>query len=171
MAQIGIYPGTFDPIHEGHIAFALGAIKTCYLDSVALAPEKHPRGKPLASDVSLRNSAVHSAVQNIDELTVIYLATSPYRPQETIQELTSVYPHDSLSLLIGSDVCLTLDLWEGLPLLVGSFELIIGVRDGHAEADLQKYLAWLSQARQLPIRATFIATDKSALSSTRLRKK
>jgi cytidyltransferase-like protein len=46
MKHIGIYPGSFDPVHEGHFAFAKAALETGRLDTVIFLPEMKPRGKP-----------------------------------------------------------------------------------------------------------------------------
>jgi nicotinate-nucleotide adenylyltransferase len=45
--NIGIYAGTFDPVHDGHIAFAKAAISKANLDKVVIVAEKEPyRKKP-----------------------------------------------------------------------------------------------------------------------------
>ena len=45
MARIGIYAGTFDPVHAGHVAFALQSLEAAKLDRVYFLPERRPRGK------------------------------------------------------------------------------------------------------------------------------
>ena len=62
--KIGIYAGTFDPIHLGHINFAISAVRTTDLDKVVIVAEKNPyRKKPFASwDNLLDSTAAFTAV-------------------------------------------------------------------------------------------------------------
>ncbi|HVI69805.1 MAG TPA: adenylyltransferase/cytidyltransferase family protein, partial [Magnetospirillaceae bacterium] len=45
MKRVGVFSGTFDPVHRGHLAFALSAQKRAQLDTVVFLPEHSPRGK------------------------------------------------------------------------------------------------------------------------------
>jgi cytidyltransferase-like protein len=44
-SRIGIYSGTFDPVHAGHMAFALQAMQEAKLDRLYFLPERRPRYK------------------------------------------------------------------------------------------------------------------------------
>ena len=43
--SVGIYSGTFDPVHTGHVAFALEAAQVANLQKVVFLPEETPREK------------------------------------------------------------------------------------------------------------------------------
>jgi nicotinate-nucleotide adenylyltransferase len=45
MKKIGIFAGTFDPIHEGHVAFAQAVLADLSLDKIYFLPERQPRRK------------------------------------------------------------------------------------------------------------------------------
>jgi nicotinate-nucleotide adenylyltransferase len=42
MARIGVYSGTFDPAHSGHLAFATAAVDECGLDLLYMLVEENP---------------------------------------------------------------------------------------------------------------------------------
>ena len=54
--KVGVYFGTFDPIHEGHIAVARNAMETAGLDEVLIAPNLNSLEKPHATDARHRLS-------------------------------------------------------------------------------------------------------------------
>jgi nicotinate-nucleotide adenylyltransferase len=52
--KVGVYFGTFDPIHEGHVRVAKSALKNFELDEVLMVPNIHSIEKPLAADPNHR---------------------------------------------------------------------------------------------------------------------
>lgn len=136
MAQrIGIYSGTFDPIHEGHIAFALAAQQTCTLDEVIVIPEPEPRGKTEISALSHRIAMATQAANSHSGLRALTLRSSRFTIDDTLPELRSLFPGAELSLLIGSDIARHLHTWRGLDRLVG-VQFIVGLRQHDTEKSL-----------------------------------
>ena len=132
--RIGIYSGTFDPIHNGHIAFALSALDVCQLDEVVFTPEANPRGKELVTNITHRTAMATHATKPHTRLRVARLSSSRFTITETLPELQRLFPNADISLLIGSDVARTLPYrWEGLERLAG-MQFVIGLRhDDDAE--------------------------------------
>ena len=62
--RVGIYPGAFDPVHKGHIAFALAAITAHQLDKVFFLPEPSPRHKQGVKALDHRVEMVRLATAN-----------------------------------------------------------------------------------------------------------
>ncbi len=73
MKKVGILAGTFDPIHIGHIAFALRAIEKAQLDKVILLPEREPRRKRNVTDFNHRLSMLKLSVKSFELLEVLEL--------------------------------------------------------------------------------------------------
>ncbi|HEU5121705.1 MAG TPA: adenylyltransferase/cytidyltransferase family protein, partial [Candidatus Saccharimonadales bacterium] len=69
MRRIGIYSGTFDPVHYGHIAFAASAIRACNLDEVVFLPEPQPRYKAGVTDIAHRLALLTMATAAQSNLT------------------------------------------------------------------------------------------------------
>ena len=117
--NIGIYGGTFDPPHIGHIAAAKAAMSALCLDKLLLIPDRIPPHKPLPPGsptaeqrlemVTLASAALGKQAEVSDmELRrsgVSYTA-------DTLAELHALYPQDTLYLLMGSDMFLSLQSWH-----------------------------------------------------------
>ena len=61
--KIGIFPGTFDPIHNGHLAFAGKAVEEAGLDKVVIVAEKNPYRKKPHAQWDHRQSMIEHATQ------------------------------------------------------------------------------------------------------------
>jgi nicotinate-nucleotide adenylyltransferase len=128
--RIGIYPGTFDPIHQGHIAFALQAIEICKLDQVVFLPEIRPRGKENITDVNTRLNHLEQATKGQPSLITFLAMSSPFTVERTLPELRNAFPDSKMTLLIGSDVFSHISEWHNVSLLLRSVNIVVGLRHG-----------------------------------------
>ena len=133
--RIGIYSGTFDPIHEGHIAFALAAKQACDLDEVIVIPEPEPRDKAQVSALSHRIAMATRATDAHSGLRALTLDSSRFTVDDTMPELRSLFPGAELSLLMGSDIARHLHAWQGIDKLAG-VRFIVGLRQHDTEKAL-----------------------------------
>jgi nicotinate-nucleotide adenylyltransferase len=133
--RIGIYSGTFDPIHEGHIAFALAAQQACSLDEVVFVPEPQPRGKTGVTDLVHRTAMIQRAIGTHPKLRAVTLRSSRFTLNNTLPELQHIFADAELSLLMGSDIARNLHLWQGLEKL-SDVQLIIGLRQHDTKEEL-----------------------------------
>ncbi|HSW91922.1 MAG TPA: adenylyltransferase/cytidyltransferase family protein [Candidatus Saccharimonadales bacterium] len=169
--RIGIYTGTFDPIHEGHLAFSREAVRSCSLDRVIIIPEASPREKPNATDINTRLSLIQQATIAHDHIETMSLETPRFTVKDALPEMEQRFTNADLTLLIGSDIVRTLLYrWEGLPELFARTSLAIGMRDGETLEDMQFIIAELENQYALSIHATYIQTEYSAVSSSIIRK-
>jgi nicotinate-nucleotide adenylyltransferase len=167
MTRIGIFSGTFDPVHRGHIAFALAALKQRNLDRVVLLPERSPRGKLGVSDFMHRLHMLRLAVRPHRKLSVLVLDDVQFTVKHTLAQLEAKYPRAEFVLLLGSDVVRTFGFrWPGLEALLQSVELAISTRAGESEGVLQEFLDELA----LPYRAHFVNGPHAHLRATDVRK-
>lgn len=115
--KIGIFGGTFNPPHNGHIHIAEGFLKRLGLDFVLMVPVSTPPHK--SSDGMApgedRLAMCRLACLGRPELKVsdieINRAGKSYTC-DTIKQLRAVYPDDRLHLLMGADMFLTLESWK-----------------------------------------------------------
>ena len=126
--RIGIYPGTFDPIHEGHIAFALRAMELCRLDCVVFLPETNPRGKQNVTAITLRSKALLDVCKKHLVLDVFIPTSSPFSVALTLPELNQQFPDSFLTLLLGSDVFSHLKEWPDVSTLLPTVDIVVGLR-------------------------------------------
>jgi nicotinate-nucleotide adenylyltransferase len=167
--NIGIFPGTFDPIHSGHLSFALEAVRAHNLDMVYLLPEGFPRGKPNASVFSERLTQIEAAIQQYTHLSVL---VSPFPRSSTIETLpwlTTQFPTSSLTLLIGSDVAAHLSSWNNLPELTQTVSFIVGMRSGDSQSELALILQQAQERHCTRIDHTFLTAAHADLSSSKIR--
>ena len=118
MAKIGIYGGTFNPPHLGHVLAAKAAKEALGLDKVLLVPDAQPPHKALpegSPSPEQRVEMARLAAEGEPWLEVSALELS--RPgksytSDTLRALSGKYPGDTLYLLMGTDMFLSLHTWH-----------------------------------------------------------
>jgi nicotinate-nucleotide adenylyltransferase len=115
--RLGIYGGTFDPVHHGHLLLARDALEQLRLDAILFVPcGQSPLKirKPRASD-SRRLAMLRLALKNNPRfwLTRCELdRPAPSYAYDTAMEIREAFPHAALFWLIGADQLATLDQWH-----------------------------------------------------------
>jgi nicotinate-nucleotide adenylyltransferase len=166
--RIGIYSGTFDPVHNGHIGFALRALDAANLDEVVMIPEKMPRGKESVTDLSHRFELLVRATEPYEGLSVRLLSPEQFCVRGTMPELRAMYDDANLYMLLGSDVVKTFpERWANLDDLFSQMGLVIGLRRGDTRKELKKLLKSLDVT--VPPRYVFVDSPLNAANSTRVR--
>lgn len=162
MKNIGIFSGSFDPVHKGHISFAKAAAKQCNLETVVFMPEATPRNKPHATVLSERLTELEFALADTP-FTVLDAKSDQFTVDETLTELEALYPDTHFTFLVGSDVALNLPNWRNIERLVKRFDFAIGMRAGDNK---KAVIVALSKA---DARYTLIETPFAHVSSRQLR--
>lgn len=125
--RVGIYAGTFDPVHAGHIAFALQALAAAGLDKVYFMPERRPRHKA-PEHFGHRVAMLHRAVRPHSRLDVLELPDQYFTVKRTLPALRQRFHGCDLVLLLGSDVVLLLPQWPFVEQLVKHAAFCVGLR-------------------------------------------
>lgn len=119
--KIGIYGGTFNPIHRGHMAAARQAAEALKLDKLLLIPTRVPPHKALTEDVAgpeHRLEMTRFAVQALNLDGVAEASDLELRREgksytlDTLREIRALYPKGGLFLLLGTDMFLTFHQWR-----------------------------------------------------------
>lgn len=169
--HIGIYPGTFDPVHEGHISFANEGAKIFHLEKVVFLPEKSPRRKQGVSHIEKRHEQLSNNLLIHPKLEVSTLKTDRFTIFETLPELHQLFPGSKFTFFIGSDVALHLPSWQDLPLLLADTSFLIAIREGELASDIEPIFRELEESIGTPIRYTIIDSPKPTLRSSVIRNK
>lgn len=164
--RIGIYAGTFDPVHSGHVAFALQALEAAKLDMVYFLPEQQPQHKLGAEHYGHRVAMLLRALRPHDKLEVMELPDKHFTVQKTLPRLEQRFPHAQLVLLMGSDVARYIAKWDKVESLFQRCELCVGRRVGDSEQDI---FASLEKAGAQPAKVTIIKSYANHMSSTAIR--
>src|SRR6185312_11114396 len=134
MQPIGIFGGTFDPIHFGHLRPAFELSQALKLAEVRFLPAGNPphRQVPLAS-AELRLAMVKAAVAGekrfvVDDREV--RRTGASYSVDTLTELRAEFPDRSLCLMLGMDAFLGLPNWHRWRDLLGLAHIVVAHRPG-----------------------------------------
>jgi nicotinate-nucleotide adenylyltransferase len=164
--RLGIYAGAFDPVHSGHIGFALQALKAGRLDEIYFVPEQSPRGKVGITHYAHRISMLRQALKPYPNLKVLDLPERRFTIRTTLPRLTKLFPDAQLSVLLGSDIAVQLPKWPGIEQLLEQCELVIGMRKTESKLGL---LENLDQLSPFPSMVTLVDSNAPHLSSSRIR--
>lgn len=166
-SKIGVFAGTFDPVHDGHIAFAKEALR-CGLEKVMFLPEPRPRRKQGVRALEHRIRMVQLAIAGEAQCGTIMLEQARFTPHETLPVLQARFPDHKLVLLFGDDVISHIAGWPHLTSLVDSAELLIASRHADA-AKLQATLRILEQTRNLKFKHQIIHPQRVEITSSAIR--
>jgi nicotinate-nucleotide adenylyltransferase len=131
--RIGVFGGTFDPVHIGHVVAAVEARRALGLDRVVLVPAGDPWQKrgSVTAPAADRLALVRAAVDGIDGLEVSSLEVERGGPSYTYQTLEALAgPGRRLFLVVGADVAATMKTWVGIERLPALATLVVVDRAG-----------------------------------------
>ncbi len=128
MSRIGIYAGVFDPVHSGHISFALQALKRAKLDEVYFLPERKPYRKPGAEHYGHRVAMLRQALQPYDRLALAEVVDRRFSVKQTLPRLRTTFPNTILVFLMGADVFAYMPQWEGVKQFITQVQFVVAVR-------------------------------------------
>ncbi|MEI3122534.1 MAG: nicotinate (nicotinamide) nucleotide adenylyltransferase [Oscillospiraceae bacterium] len=116
--RIGVYGGTFNPIHRGHLTAARAAADALGLEKVLLIPDSLPPHKELPAGSATGEDRLAMCrltageVPGMEVLDLELRRSGPSYTSDTLAELHAQYPDDELWLLVGSDMFLSLQEWH-----------------------------------------------------------
>lgn len=167
MRRIGIFAGSFDPVHKGHIGFALAAKRSANLDAVYFLPEIQPRNKAGVTHVSHRVAMLNLAVKPHRSLHVLSLPDRHFSVKSTLPRLRKHFPRSELLLLLGSDVFLGVPDWPYNASLLKQVGLIVGVR---ANSGIVAALQLVNELKQPLKELHIVESTEPAVSSRQIRR-
>jgi nicotinate-nucleotide adenylyltransferase len=139
--RIGIYAGTFDPVHAGHVSFALQSLEAAKLDRVYFLPERRPRAKQGVEHFGHRVAMLQRALKPYKKFEVLELVDVSFSMQRTLPELQKLFADSQLVFLFGSDVVTQLPDWPHVDKLLKTSEVVVGMRSQDDEQKLREALA------------------------------
>lgn len=129
--------GSFDPVHAGHVAFALQAIEAAKLDKVYFAPEALPRRKHGYTHIAHRIAMLKLATAVHPKLGVLELPDKNFSVGKTLPRLQQRFRAAELFYLCGSDMLEHMPEWTLLDAFLAKMELVVGVRSPDKDAELR----------------------------------
>ena len=144
--KIAIYSGSFNPIHNGHIAVAEAALDNGFDEVWLVVSPKNPhKNEEDLWPFNDRLKMAELAIANRSGLKVSDCENKLPRPSYTINTLNflkKTYPENEFKLLIGGDNLLKFQSWKDHQHIVDEFGLMhIVVGDGNLEDEHLNYVA------------------------------
>lgn len=134
MKPIGIFGGTFDPVHIGHLRTAYELLSAADLEQIHFVPcGLPPHGKsPLASE-AVRIAMLRAAVAGVSRFTVDERELNRDGVSYTVETLESYrheYPDRPIGLIVGMDALLQLESWHRWKDILKLAHIIVARRPG-----------------------------------------
>jgi nicotinate-nucleotide adenylyltransferase len=171
--RIGIFGGSFDPPHVGHLILASDAVEALALDRLLFVPAAR---QPL-KDGSTANAAHRAAMVRLlagDDPrfgveTVEIERGGLSFTVDTLRQLRGLFPGASLLLVLGTDAAALLPQWREAEAVVSMAQLVVLSRDGHSVGMLPEAVALMAaRGAGTPIP---LATRRLDISSTEIRER
>ncbi len=139
--RLGVFGGTFDPPHIGHLVAAAEVRYALDLDRVLLVVANEPwqkTGMRAISPAADRLAMVEAAVGDVEGLEASSLEIErggPSYSADTLEALAAADPTGSRFLVLGGDAAAGLETWERAEALSGLATLVLVDRPGMAAPD------------------------------------
>lgn len=139
--NIGIFGGTFDPVHMAHVTLGRAAVKEAGLSKLIVMPayiQPFKQGRCVTDDEH-RLAMTRLAFEDVENAEVSTFETDRMRVSytyDTLTELKKSYPDNEMFFITGTDAFVSVDTWyKGIDLLQ-NFSFIVSVRPGYLEDEL-----------------------------------
>ena len=147
--KIGIFGGTFDPIHEGHLFLARAARDQYHLDKILFVPAfipPHKTGRRDMTPAPYRYSMVEMGIRDERDFEVSDIEFN--RPEvsytvDTLRAFKTRYPDDEFFLITGSDTAVEIPGWREPEEIKKMASVLVAGRPGHAAGAGGSGLLWI----------------------------
>ncbi|RRA95232.1 nicotinate (nicotinamide) nucleotide adenylyltransferase [Paenimyroides viscosum] len=128
--KVGLYFGTFNPIHVGHLIIANHIVENSNLDQLWMVVTPH---NPLKKKSGLladyhRLQMVHLATQDYDKIIpsdIEFKLPQPNYTVNTLAHLHEKFPQHTFSLIMGEDNLKSLKKWKNFELILNDYHLYV----------------------------------------------
>lgn len=145
--NVGLYFGTFNPIHIGHLIIANHLVENSDLDEVwmVVTPHNPFKKKSTLLDNHHRLELVFKATQNYDKIKPTDVEFNLPQPNYTIHTLAHIsekYPQHSFSLIMGEDNLKSLHKWKNYETILEHHHIYVYPRisEGTTESQFKNHL-------------------------------
>lgn len=174
MGRVGIFGGTFDPVHQGHLILAEQSREQGQLDQVWFVPAPHPPHKDdrIITRFEQRVEMLALALAGNPAFQISEIEKERSGPSftvDTVAELQHRHPEHVYYLLVGSDSLNDIHKWHEPLRLLQQAGLMVRERPGHPLPTAEVVRARLGCPADTPLRLEVIHTPLIEISSSDLR--
>lgn len=166
-SRVGLFGGTFDPIHRAHLEVARQSLLQMDLDKVILIPSKHPPHKDEEglTGAELRYRMVELAIEDREAMEVSCVEIEREGPSytvDTLKEMDKIY--DEIMFIVGADNLINIKTWKKPEELLRMCPFVVAPRGGVLKEDFQEEIFTGKDLR-------FLNMSEISLSSTEIRER
>jgi nicotinate-nucleotide adenylyltransferase len=165
--RIGVYGGTFDPIHNGHYRVAEAVLKCFAMERILFVPAyvpPHKRTLEISSPyhrLAMLALATAEAPQMLISTIELEAPSRPYTI-ETLQRLQSECPQARLFFVMGADSFRDITMWHEHERILNEYDVIVATRPGyHDGRNTAAHLAQQLQAKIVDLRGGLLPLSES----------
>jgi nicotinate-nucleotide adenylyltransferase len=156
--HLGLFGGTFDPPHLGHVAALHAASDSGRFDRIVVTVAGDPYLKgPNVDAADLRLAMAHAAFDDIPLVEVSDLEIRRHGPSytlDTVRELLVM--SEAIDLIVGADLATQLNMWSGADALRELVEVGIVPRPGATTSSLEGWRWYEIPMQPVDLSSTFI---------------
>lgn len=142
--KTGIFGGTFNPVHKGHIMLAEYCMESVGLDRIIMIPTAVPPHK-ISNDLASEDDRLNMCKLACRGKENFFVSDIEIKRQgksytyETLTQLKEIYPDDHLYTIMGADMFLTLDRWKNPKIIFEKSSIITIPRDEENKHELENF--------------------------------
>ena len=159
--KIGLLPGSFNPIHIGHLALANWICEYGGMDEVwfLVTPQNPWKEREVLLDDNLRYELVERAIAPYPRFKLNDIEFTLPRPSYTINTLDTLqkqYPRHIFYLTVGADNWMNITQWKDSQRILSEYQVLVYPRKGYPAENSAVANAHLIAAPEMEISSTFI---------------
>ena len=170
MRKVGIFGGTFDPIHQGHLVIAEQVAQTLGFEHVIFVPSGIPPHKPASSikaSAEDRFEMVEAAIRGNDKFTIDRVeidAEEPMYSVDTVPLIKERHEGDEWFFVAGADEVWDLHSWKEPDKLLEEAIMVAAARPGYEFSELDHLTEALEAFdRIVPVECTLVDISASGI--------
>lgn len=159
--KVGLYFGSFNPVHNGHLIIANHLLQNTDLDQVwfVISPQNPFKPSSTLLNEYHRLHLVQIAIESVPQMQacdIEFRLPKPSYTADTLAYLIDKYPQHKFTILMGSDSYQNLPRWKNSEYIINNYQVYIYIRPGFPVEHLYKANHQIVHAPHLDISATFI---------------
>lgn len=143
--RVGLFGGTFNPVHNGHLAIANAFLNSSQIDElwVLLSPMPPHKLKTEPVSYDLRLEMLHAAFDEISHTKISTVEKELPRPSysfKTIHHLKELYPEYEFVFCMGEDSLAQFNTWKFHEKILDQVNLLVAKRPGTSHSKVEDYI-------------------------------
>ena len=148
--KIGLYGGTFDPIHIGHLIVMENTLNFMDLDKIIVLPSSNPPHKQnkKKTTTNIRVEMVKAAIKDNEKLELSTFEShddSVVFTHQTLDYFKNKYPDDEFYYIMGEDSFMTIDSWRNYEKILNDNLIVFARTSIEEDSDLVKKVDFIKK--------------------------